>query len=152
MNKNIKFSLVSLLFLLAGCKTNVSSSISESNNNVSSNVSSSEVSSSSSSSSITSTSSSEVNPYGELIIPTMKIFTNFPDTPLPTFTNEEYKSEITYNVIDTDIVEYKDGYIVGKKAGAAISFDVNLRTLPGRFSSATLFSFKPNAILSYTSK
>ncbi len=116
MNKKVKFCLVSLLFL-AGCKTNVSSSISESNNNVSSNVSSSEVSSSSS---ITSTSSSEVNPYGELIIPTMKIFTNFPDTPLPTFTNEEYKSEITYNVIDTDIVEYKDGYIVGKKAGAAM--------------------------------
>jgi hypothetical protein len=108
---------VSLLFLLAGCKTNISSSINESNNNVTSNVSSSEVSSSSS---ITSTSSSEVNPYGELIIPTMKIFTNFPDTPLPTFTNEEYKSEITYNVIDTDIVEYKDGYIVGKKAGAAM--------------------------------
>ena len=121
MNKNVKFSLVSLIFLLAGCKGSVSSSITESTNStnkVSSSVVNSEVSSSSSISE--STSSSEVNPYGELIIPTMKIFTNFPDTPLPTFTNEEYKSEITYNVIDTDIVEYKDGYIVGKKAGAAM--------------------------------
>ena len=117
MNKNVKFSLVSLLFLLAGCKGSVSSSITESTNKVSSSVSSSEVSSSNST---ISTSSSEVNSYGELIIPTMKIFTNFPDTPLPTFTNEEYKSEITYNVIDTDIVEYKDGYIVGKKAGVAM--------------------------------
>ena len=71
MNKNVKFSLVSLLFLLAGCKGSVSSSITESTNKVSSSVSSSEVSSSNST---ISTSSSEVNSYGELIIPNMKIF------------------------------------------------------------------------------
>ena len=83
---------------------------------INNSTSSSEVSSSSVISS-SSSSSSVLPDYGELVIPNMKIFTNFPDTPLPSFTLSEYASDITYEVKNTSVVEFKDGYMVGKKAG-----------------------------------
>jgi len=57
--------------------------------------------------------------YGELIIPDMKIYTDFPDTPQPVFTKPEYASEITYTVIDNNIVTYEDGYFSAMRATEA---------------------------------
>ena len=116
MKKHVKFSLLSILFLVAGCKGATSSSTSSSEV-VNTSSSSSEVSSSSTVISSSSSSSSVLPDYGELVIPNMKIFTNFPDTPLPSFTLSEYASDITYEIKNTSVVEYKDGYMVGKKAG-----------------------------------
>ena len=110
MKKHVKFSLLSILFLVAGCKGATSSSTSSSEV-VNTSSSSSEVSSSSTVISSSSSSSSVLPDYGELVIPNMKIFTNFPDTPLPSFTLSEYASDITYEIKNTSVVEYKDGYI-----------------------------------------
>lgn len=137
MKKYFKVSLLALMTLgtLGGCGDNTSTSInssspkaSNSNSSVSleeSISSSSEVNSSSSSSSevnvttsnntssstIENVSSSSKVDYGELVIPDMMIYTNFPDAPQPTFTNPEYASEITYTILDENSdITFKDGY------------------------------------------
>ena len=57
--------------------------------------------------------------YGELIIPDMKIYTNFPDCPTPTFTNPEYECEITYTVLDDQNIVYEDGYFHASEMASA---------------------------------
>lgn len=60
------------------------------------------------------------NLYGELIIPNLTIYSGFPDIPQPKFTNEEYACEITYNVMYSAIVTYKDGYFYASGEGSAL--------------------------------
>ena len=55
--------------------------------------------------------------YGELIIPRLTIYTDFPDKPNPTFTKEEYACEITYTVLYSAIVTYRDGYFYASGEG-----------------------------------
>lgn len=57
--------------------------------------------------------------YGELIIPDMNIYTNFPDCPMPVFTNPKYESEITYTVLDDQNIVYKDGYFYANEMASA---------------------------------
>ena len=100
MNKKINF--IAILLLLGStisCKNNTnqnSGSVNNSNN--------SSIISNSSSTSISN------EDYGELIIPDMEIYTNFPDAPQPMFTKPEYASEITYTILDESIISYNDGY------------------------------------------
>ena len=61
----------------------------------------------------------EEDTYGELVIPDMKIYTEFPDKPQPTFTNPEYASEITYTVVDNNIIKYENGYFSATRASVA---------------------------------
>jgi len=75
--------------------------------------------------------------YGELIIPDMKIYTDFPDTPQPVFTKPEYASEITYTVIDNNIVTYEDGYFSAMRAPSYTS---------GVILGLTNFEIAPSAI------
>lgn len=60
------------------------------------------------------------NPYGELIIPTLTIYTDFPDKPSPRFTKEEYSSEISYRVLYSPIISYQDGYFCATEEGSAL--------------------------------
>lgn len=64
--------------------------------------------------------SDSTNPYGELIIPDMTIFTNFPDTPQPTFTNPEYISEIEYTIVDETSITFENGYFIGNGLDSTI--------------------------------
>ena len=61
----------------------------------------------------------EKEKYGELIIPDMKIYTEFPDTPQPVFTKPEHASEITYTVVDNNVIKYEDGYFSANRASVA---------------------------------
>ena len=57
---------------------------------------------------------------GELIIEDMLLYTEFPDKPIVTFTNPEYASEITYEVIEGGSVIYEDGYFEALEAGNCV--------------------------------
>jgi len=61
-----------------------------------------------------------VEDYGELVIPKLTIYTDFPDKPNPTFTKEEYACEINYNVLYSPIVTYSDGYFYASGEGSAM--------------------------------
>lgn len=58
--------------------------------------------------------------YGELVIPRLTIYNGFPDKPNPTFTKEEYTSEITYTVLYSAVVTYLDGYFYASGEGEAM--------------------------------
>ena len=128
MKKYFKVSLLALMTLgtLGGCGNNTSTSINSSSpkaSNSNSSVSLEESISSSSEVNVTTsnnTSSSKVD-YGELVIPDMMIYTNFPDSPQPTFTNPEYASEITYTILDENSdITFKDGYFSASDMDAVI--------------------------------
>ena len=49
----------------------------------------------------------------------MTIYTNFPDKPLPTFTDPTYASEITYRVLDNNVITFNDGYFSATRNSVA---------------------------------
>ena len=59
------------------------------------------------------------NPYGELMVPDMRIYTSFPDVPFPSFSDPTYESDITYTVLDNADITYSNGYFSASKAGRA---------------------------------
>lgn len=120
MKKSI--AILSTLLLLGGVSScsDIPTSSSEGKEEPSSYKESTSSTEENTSSKEESTSSSQSNSkYGELNIPDVTIYTNFPDKPLPTFTNTEYAGEITYEVLDNSIITYKDGYFSATGASTA---------------------------------
>lgn len=113
MKKNLPFIL---LITLCGCANLNSTSIDVTTSNDSISSPSEE-----NTTIITSMDTSEEKEdYGQLIIPSLTIYTEFPDKPSPTFTNPNYACEIDYKVLYNPTIYYENGYFYANGESSAL--------------------------------